>query len=280
MGSAKERKPEVSGAFYPREKEKLERMVDDFVKNAKIGGKDARKAISFVAPHAGYQYSGATAGFTYKALSTRLLAEKAETFVIIGPNHTGYGTPLSLSGKNWMTPLGTVDNDIEFTNALSEYSDSFSIEEDAHKAEHSIEVQLPFLQNVAKNPKCVFLCMGEQSYNSSVLVAEAIAHAEEKLKRKAIVIASSDFDHYESASVAKEKDMKAINTIISLDSKQFIRLIEELNDSACGFGPIAAAALYAKSKGAVKGELLNYSNSGDVTGDYDSVVAYASIIFL
>jgi AmmeMemoRadiSam system protein B len=280
MGSEKERKPAVPGAFYPREKEKLERMVAEFIKNAKIAEKEAKQAVSFVAPHAGYQYSGATAGFAYKALSARLLAEKAETFVIIGPNHTGYGTPLSLSGKNWATPLGVIENDIEFTNALSKYSDLFSIEEDAHKTEHSIEVQLPFLQHVVKNPKCVFLCMGDQSYDSSVLVADAIAYVEEKLKRKTIVIASSDFDHYESASMAKEKDMKAINAITSMNPKKFIELIEELNDSVCGFGPISATALYAKSKNANKGELLNYSNSGEVTTDYDSVVAYASLIFL
>jgi AmmeMemoRadiSam system protein B len=280
MQNEKVRKPAVSGTFYPKDKTRLEKNVEDFIKNARIEGKDAQNAVSFVAPHAGYQYSGATAGFTYKALSARLFAEKAETFVIIGPNHTGYGMPLSLSGKNWMTPLGMVNNDIEFTHTLPEYSDLFSIEEDAHKAEHSIEVQLPFLQHVVRDPKCVFLCMGDQSYESSVLVADALVHAEEKLKRKTIVIASSDFNHYESASIAKDKDMKAIKVITSLNPKRFVELIEELNDSACGYSPIAAAALYAKSKGATKGELLNYSNSGDVTNDYGSVVAYASIAFL
>lgn len=274
-----QRKPAVAGSFYPKEAAKLREMVAGFVKNAEIGEKSAREAVSFVAPHAGYVYSGSTAGFAYKAISKRIKEYKPETFVIIGPNHTGNGDPLSLSGRAWTTPLGIVENDLDFTEAVSEFSDLFSIEEDAHAGEHSIEVQLPFLQEMVDKPSCVFLCMGDQSYESAVLISKAIQHAEKKLERKIIVIASSDFNHYESAAVAKKKDMPAIEELLKLDVRRFAELIEELQDTACGHGPMAAAASYAKSKGAKEGKLLRYSNSGDITKDYDSVVAYASMLF-
>lgn len=276
------RKPSFAGTFYPGEPEELRKTVANFIERADIPGKPIRDGISFVAPHAGYIYSGQTAGFTYKALALRLFhAPPVSTFVLLGPNHTGYGGPLSLSGKDWSMPTGMARNDREFTNKLLAYSSSFSIDESAHEEEHSIEVQLPFVLSLMGEPRCVFLCMGDQSYESSLLVSKAIANAERQLKRNIVVIASSDFNHYESAAIAKQKDLPAIDTLCSrFDPKEFSETIKRLDDSACGYGPITAAALYAKSGKEAEGHLLNYSNSGKAMKDYTSVVAYASMVFV
>ena len=279
MASQSIRKPAVAGSFYPKNQVELRKMVTWFIENAEIDDKTCRKDLGFVAPHAGYAYSGRVAGHTYKALSARLKEYKAETFVVVGPNHTGYGTALSISGEDWMTPLGIVKNDLEFSSQLAEYSDLFTMEEEAHAAEHSVEVQLPFIQRVVERPRCVFICMGDQSYKYSEMLGKAIFDVEKKTGRKTAVIASSDFNHYESDEVAKKKDMPAIGALEKLDVKGFVERIDALEDTACGYGPIATAALYAKAKGAKKGRLLRYSNSGETTRDYGSVVSYASIIF-
>lgn len=269
----------VSGSFYASDAGELKAAVNKLLKSAKIEEKVAGTSVSFVAPHAGYIYSGGVAGFTYRAISARLARENADTFVIIGPNHTGLGAPLSLSAKNWLTPLGLVENDIGMTREISRYSDSFSVEDYAHLAEHSIEAQLPFLQSIVHKPRCVFLCMGDQSYEASVLVSKAIDHAKARLNNKVIVIASSDFNHYEPAKTAEEKDMPAIEAACRLDAEAFHKLIASSGDSACGYGPITASILYSKSNGAKSGYLLKYSNSGEATKDYNSVVAYVSMAF-
>lgn len=279
MDSKPVRKPAVAGSFYPRNATELRKMATGFIEDADVEKGAGRKALGFVAPHAGYAYSGRTAGFTYKAISERLREQKAGTFVVIGPNHTGRGAPLSISGEDWSTPLGPVKNDIDFSNLLADYSDLFRMEEEAHVSEHSVEVQLPFIQCVAENPKCVFICMGDQSYRYSEALGMAIFKVEGITRRKIAVIASSDFNHYESGEAARRKDMPAIEALEKLNAKGFVEKIDAMEDTACGYGPIAATALYAKAKGARMGRLLRYSNSGEATMDYSSVVSYASIIF-
>ena len=279
MDSQSVRKPAVAGSFYPKNQVELRKMVTWFIENAEVDDKACRKAVGFVAPHAGYVYSGKTAGYTYKALSARLKECKVETFVVIGPNHTGYGTALSISGEDWMTPLGTVKNDLEFSSQLAEYSNLFTMEEEAHAAEHAVEVQLPFIQCVVERPRCVFICMGDQSYKYSEILSKAVFDVEKKTGREIAIIASSDFNHYEPEEVARRKDMPAIEALEKLDVKGFVERIDTLEDTVCGYGPIAATALYAKAKSAKKGKLLKYSNSGETTRDYQSVVSYASLVF-
>ena len=270
------RRPAVSDLFYPASRDKLNETVDKLLAGAKA---EERRAKAFVAPHAGYQYSGATAAYTYKALQSMAELNTIDTFVIVGPNHTGYGDELSVSAADWLMPFGTVRNDTEFSTELSKISKSISLDESAHAQEHSVEVQLPFLQKIVNNPVCVFICMGDQSYKNCELLSDAIRKASARLARSVTVIASSDFNHYESTSIANRKDIPAINALDKIDAEQFHKLIEKNDDSACGYGPITAAALYARKNGAKTGKLLKYSNSGDVTGDYNSVVAYASIVF-
>lgn len=273
------RQPAVAGQFYPADRGELEETISKYIKLADSDKKIANKAVSFAAPHAGYIYSGSIAAYTYKALADRIEVEKTDTFIIIGPNHTGKGENLSLSACDWITPLGKARNDKELTKKIAAYSEILSIDEEAHSEEHSVEVQVPFLQKAVKDPKCVFICMKDQSYWASELLFKAITNAEKNTKRKIIVIASSDFNHYESEKIAKLKDLPAITAITQLDALRFQKVLEQNNDTACGYGPITVAALYAKFKNAGKGYLLKYATSGSFTKDYDSVVAYASIIF-
>ena len=206
--------------------------------------------------------------------------DSVDSVVIVGPNHTGQGAPIAVSTSDWETPLGVAANDTELSNAIASTSEYIYIDEDAHRNEHSIEVQLPFLQRVLPNKRFCFVCLGEQSIGSSELLADAILKASRSLGRKIVVLASSDFNHYESADVAKGKDSKLLDMLKSMDHVAFNRLVDALGDSICGFGPITVAMLFAKGMGAHSGIVLDYSNSGDSTGDYSSVVAYASVAFV
>ncbi|MDE1858943.1 MAG: AmmeMemoRadiSam system protein B [Candidatus Micrarchaeota archaeon] len=262
-----------------QDKRKLASMVERFISHAKVEKESASEAISYVAPHAGYAYSGSVAGYTYKALSMNPDLDIIDTFVIVGPNHTGHGKPLSVSAANWKTPIGIVENDVELADELAWQSNIISIDEDAHEFEHSIEVQLPFLQSVVDRPRCCFIAMGNQSLPYAQRLATAIAQSAQSLKRNITVIASCDFNHYEDAQTAEIKDMAAIKQLEGLEMEKFNSAILENDDSACGYGPITVAGLFAKKRGGRSGLLLKYSNSGEATKDYKSVVAYASIVF-
>ncbi len=274
------REPAVAGKFYTGNKKRLEGSVDRFIDDAVVDSADAKGAYSYVAPHAGYKYSGRVAGFAYKALSMKKDLGKIDAFVMIGPNHTGLGYPVSISGRNWKTPLGVVENDLALTNEILRQSEKFTIDESAHGLEHSIEVQLPFLQRVVDRPRCCFICMGDQSLEYCAVLSEAIIAASKILSRNITVIASSDFNHYEPADVANRKDNAVLGALEKLDFDDFHAKIERYKDSACGYGPITACGMFAKAMGASAGKLLKYSNSGDITKDYKSVVAYSSIIFV
>ncbi|MGA3021011.1 MAG: MEMO1 family protein [Candidatus Micrarchaeales archaeon] len=274
------REPVVAGAFYPANAEMLREMVSGLIGKVEIDEKAISNSCAFVAPHAGYAYSGQVAAYTYAALRSACRKNAIDSLIVIGPNHTGYGEPIAISLEDWKTPLGTVKNDIELSKALAESSTVISTDETAHAREHSIEVQLPFIQKSVGNIKCVFICMGDQSYNASMMLAEAITKTCDAMKRNSAVVASSDFNHYESANIAREKDMPAIDALKLLDTVKFNDMLHRNKDTACGYGPITVAAMFAKNRGAKKGVLLEYSNSGSTTRDYGSVVAYASIVFI
>jgi AmmeMemoRadiSam system protein B len=268
-----------AGSFYPNGKREISAMTGGFLRKAMVNQAEADRFLSYVAPHAGYIYSGSTAGYTYAAIRMRKDLESIDTVILVGPNHTGYGTPISVSMLDWKTPLGDVANDAEFSALMVDRSELAEIDEAAHAYEHSIEVQLPFLQTIAPGKRAVFVCMGDQSLSSSKDLAVAIDEAAKILGRKVIVVASSDFNHYESADIGKNKDMQLIDALETMDYERFNALVGDLNDTACGFGPITVSLLYAKAHGGKKGDLLRYSNSGEATGDLSSVVDYASIGF-
>ena len=261
------RAPAVSGQFYPRNKNDLDREISRCFDGVQAGEKPVLGAI---VPHAGYIYSGSTAAHAYSILP------EADTFVLLGPNHTGYGSPVSVSSEIWSTPLGEVDSDIEFIKALPRRI--IDTDETAHKYEHSIEVQLPFLQHLFRDFKIVSICMGMQDEETALDVGMELAEAVSKVNKKVVIIASSDFSHYKPDKVAREDDAYFIRSIIDLDIPGFYRKLYERNASACGYGPIAAMLTASKALGAKKGTLVKYSTSGDITGDLASVVGYAGII--
>ena len=266
-------KSAFDGSFYDSDKGDLRRFVDSAIKRTAIR-ENPGSAFAYVAPHAGYMYSGKIAAFAYKSLALNKRLESTDTVIVVGPNHTGMGRPISVSMDDWKTPLGNSVNDKELSRAIVDSSEYIERDEEAHIGEHSIEVQLPFLQTVAPEKRLVFICMGDQSLNVSELLSEAIIGAARGLGRRVMVIASSDMNHYESAETAKIKDSVLIEAMKALDYRRFNALVGELDESACGYGPITVAMRFSKSMGAKKGLVLRYGNSGEATGDYSGVVAY------
>lgn len=278
------RNPVVAGQFYPKDPEELKKEIEKcFVSEFGPGGlpKKARtkQILGAIAPHAGYPFSGPAAAFSYKEIAE---SKMPHTYVIIGPSHMGY--PSSVSLEDWKTPLGTAKNDNEFGKALVENS-RIKINEEAHSTEHSIEVQIPFLQFTTDKFKfCPVMASHDLSYKE---IAEAIKMAAEQLKRKIIVIASSDFTHYGSAygyfpfteNIKKNMyklDNGAIELIKKLNTEKYLDYVEKKQATICGQLPIAILMETIKAK---KAELLKYYTSGDVVGEYTSAVGYASIIF-
>lgn len=273
------RQPAVAGSFYPGTPLGLKQAVLEFLLEAKKRVK-SREAYAGVCPHAGYVYSGFTAAHTFASISN--LTKPNLTVVFFGPNHTGVGTPISISQDDWLTPLGVAQCDKELSKEIQKNSKHIQFDESAHKGEHSIEVQLPFLQITNPSARFVAICMGDQSTDSAKDVADAVFKSLKSSAAKGkeiVVIASSDFTHYESADSAQKKDTPAISKITKLEADSFNDYVESNNLTICGHAPIAAAAMYAKKCGAKQAELIRYTNSGEASGDYDQVVAYASIGF-
>lgn len=266
--------PAVSGSFYTSSSMALRAEVRGFLSSARKQV-ECRERLAIVCPHAGYLYSGKCAAFSYAACSN--FGKKDLTAIIIGPNHTGLGTPISVSFDDWKTPIGEIRADMELADAIVKAGKIARRDELAHLREHSVEVQLPFLQESSPNASFVGICMGAQELPSARELGKAIFDAVRKLKRNAIVVASSDFTHYEPADSARKKDARAIERLLGLDEAGFERVVREGDFSICGHGPISAAMYYARLAGAGKCELLKYANSGEATGDNASVVAYASL---
>lgn len=266
--------PAVAGAFYTASASALREEVKRYLSEA-AKEVNAEERVAMVCPHAGYRYSGKCAAYSYASAAN--WAAKELTAVIIGPNHTGVGTPISVSFDDWKTPLGEMKCDAELAQAICDSDKMARRDETAHLNEHSCEVQVPFLQIAAPRAKMVGICMGWQDIGAAETLGRAINAAVAATRRNAIVIASSDFTHYEPAEKAREKDMPAISLLEKMDEAGFEEVVEERGLTICGHGPIAAAMHYAKLCGAKKCELLKYTNSGEAAGDNKSVVAYAAL---
>jgi len=232
--------------------------------------------LGLIVPHAGYKYSGPVAAHSYYKLAS---AGILESIIILGPNHTGLGSGVStMTEGDWSTPLGDVPVDADLAREIADSSDLVDVEDEAHRNEHSIEVQLPFLQFIyPRRFKFVPICMMLQDLKTSIEVGEAIAKAAEK--HGAAVLASSDWTHYEPQEEAQSKDKQALEAALQMNEKKFQEIIEERSVSACGYGPVTAMIHAAKVRGARSGNLLSYQTSGDVTGDKRSVVGYAAASF-
>ncbi len=262
------RQPAVAGQFYPLRPENLEKELKQCFEGLEIR---ERNILGAVCPHAGYVYSGRVAAHVYAALP------KADTYVLFGPNHTGYGSPVSVSTDTWKTPLGTLEVDRELAEGLA--GSIVDVDELGHRYEHSIEVQLPFLQyRFDQNFRILPICLGMQDEGTAIEVGTLIANLVSKSGKKVAFIASSDFTHYKPANLARETDNEIIEAILNLDVPGIYERLYRRNASVCGYGPISAMLTASKKLGATRAELLNYSNSGEVSGDMSAVVGYAAII--
>jgi len=277
------RRPTQAGTFYPAEAESLRYQIEScFVhrhgpgKLPKVEKTNLKTIVGQVCPHAGYMYSGAVAANAYSEMATD---GKPDTVVILGPNHTGYGSAIALMNEGaWRTPLGDIEIDSEIANELTKKTSIVDIDETAHKYEHSIEVQLPFLQYMyADTFKLVPICFRMQDLVSAHEVGNALAKV--LAGRNAVIIASSDFTHYEPEAKASKKDKTALEAILAMDTRKFLSIIESENITACGYGPIATMMTAAKGLRATKTKLLSYRTSGDTTEDRSSVVGYAAVAF-
>ena len=272
--------PAVAGSFYPGSAANLQRTVDELLKKARKEVKPIAAAKAIVCPHAGYVYSGLTAAFSFAAVEPQLKRPNT-TAIIIGPNHTGLGNPISVSFEDWKTPIGATSTDLPLAGAIIKSNPIITKNEAAHLMEHSIEVQLPFLQTINPKAKLVAICMGRQDEPTARMVGESIAKTMQRPEfsttRNILLIASSDFTHYESGESASAHDAQPLEFIKALEPDELEREVEAGGLSICGHGPIAAVLHASKRLGAKKAQLLRYTNSGKETnGDERQVVAYAS----
>lgn len=262
------RQPAVAGQFYPLRCETLEKELKRCFEGLEI---QEREVLGAVCPHAGYIYSGKVAAHVYATLP------EADTYILFGPSHTGYGSPISVSRETWKTPLGNIDVDLELADGF--LGSIVDMDELGHRYEHSIEVQLPFLQyRFGQNFKILPICMGMQDEETAVEVGNLVADLVSKSGKRVVVIASSDFTHYETAERAKEIDSEVIDAILNLDISGMYDRLYRRNASVCGYGPIAAMLSASQKFGGSRATLLKYANSGDVSGDMGAVVGYAAII--
>jgi AmmeMemoRadiSam system protein B len=270
----------VAGQFYPGEKKELENMIHSCFEHKFGPGTDSvestEKIFGVVCPHAGYVYSGPTACHSYKAISS----QSPELAIIIGPNHFGVGKDAAtMIDAQWQTPLGMVQVDSESAKQVAEISEFIEIDEHSHSQDHSLEVQVPMLQEILSNEFQILpIILRAQDMKTAMDVGNAVYEiAKEK---NAIIIASSDFTHYEENSFAHKQDKALIDSISDMSVERFYQVLYEKRVTACGYGAIASAMIACKMMGATKGELLSYATSGDVSGETESVVGYGSIKFV
>jgi len=274
------RQPAVAGAFYPADPKELSKMMDDMLAKATPPAVDG-EILAAVAPHAGYPYSGPVAAWTYAALK----GHKYSRVVVIAPSHyVGFSFTSVYAGDAYSTPLGQVPVDKEFAHRLAKMSSTMQLSEKGHQStqdapEHSVEVELPWLQKVLGNFDVVPIVMGDQSYESSRALGVALA----KMLRNdhdTLVLASSDLSHYHPYDEAETIDHKTLHALEAWDYFSMSRNFEARVWEACGGAPIVAAMIYAERMGANKAEVLRYANSGDVTGDHSRVVGYSADLFI
>lgn len=264
------RQPAVAGRFYPGNSAELTETIQKYVHTSTKCG----PVIGAVVPHAGYMYSGQVAGSVYSRI------EIPPRNIILCPNHTGLGPPLSIMRTGvWQTPLGDVAIDTEMADALmagdSELVDDF----EAHRHEHALEVQLPFMQYMADSViRFVPITIGTGALDDLQKLGRVIAAVIRQLDPSTLILASSDMSHYEPDGITRIKDRLAIDRILELDPKGLYETVHREKISMCGFGPATAMLVAARNLGATRAELVEYATSGDVSQDFDRVVGYAGVV--
>lgn len=269
----RDRSPVVGGMFYPDDPQDLKQQIDFYIQN--LEEKTIVGQLSgIVAPHAGYMFSGQVAAAAYKHLIDR----EYKTVVVIAPSHREYFNGISLLPcLHYVTPLGKIKIARELCHRIAEQDELLKVSWEGHREEHALEVQLPFLQRTLGEFDLVPIVMGDQMYDSGVLLGEVLA----KIVRheNSLIVASSDLSHYYPAKDAEQKDNQIIEKINTFDYDGLWDVIESRNSEACGAAPILATMIASKRMGANKSEVLLYQHSGHVTGDQSAVVGYLAAAF-
>jgi len=262
------RSPAVAGQFYPGRETHLRQMLDEMLPT----GEEKRLALGVMSPHAGYVYSGKVAG---KTLGGTVIPGKV---IILGPNHHGVGHPAAVYEQgSWLTPLGEVRIAEDVTSYILDECPMTSADTAAHKYEHSLEVQVPFLQYLDPEVRIAPVCISRLSLEELMHMGEGLALAAAHCPEKPLFVASSDMTHFESGAVAHHKDFLAIEKILALDPEGLYETVHVNSISMCGVMPTVVMLQALKCLGASEAELVAYSNSGDVTGDQADVVGYAGV---
>jgi len=263
------RKPAVAGYFYPSQAGALRKTMAKMIDFEK----EKKKAMCVISPHAGYEYSGSVSGAVFSSV---FLPNK---FIILGPSHRGMSSPFAVMKEGiWETPLGTIPVDTQLAERLMTHSSLLTNDPSAHLEEHSLEVQLPFIQYFMEDFSIVPICIGhmtslEELDELGVAISESITESEKDV----LIVASTDMSHYVSQEMAKKKDFLAIDKILQLDAKGLYDVVYQEDISMCGMLPTVAAILASNELGAEKAELVRYQTSGDVSGNTSEVVGYAGI---
>ena len=262
------REPAVAGRFYPANAERLRADIESYLSSCK-----KTRAIACMVPHAGYIYSGQVAGAVFSRL------EIPASCIVLGPNHTGRGHPLAIMKEgSWRTPLGEIPIDSELAESFTREFPALSEDSAAHRSEHSIEVEVPFLQVCRPGVKFVPITIGTGQLIVLEQLGQALAEVLQRSKNPALIVASSDMNHYEDDATTRIKDRKAIDRILALDAPGLYQTVMNESISMCGFGPAVAMLTAARCLGAQKAELAQYATSADVSGDHKVAVGYAGII--
>lgn len=265
------RPPAVAGRFYPRDPHELHRQVTSFLFVDSTEQKK-RAAIACVVPHAGYMYSGHVAGAVYSRL------ELPKRFLLLGPRHYPYGEPLAINSEgSWQTPLGSAQLDTELAAALKDAFPALREDALAHRDEHSLEVQIPFLQVLATGFRFTPIVLGTVHFPTLVELGRAVARVVQRQAEPVLIVASTDMNHYEPDGVTRVKDARAIETMLRLDPAALYDTVRHEEISMCGIAAAVVMFTAARELGAKHAELVRYATSGDVSGDRDAVVGYAGL---
>ena len=258
----------IAGSWYPGNASRLQQEVQAYLSQASVVDFKGQ-LIALISPHAGYRYSGKVAAYAYKTLEMH----KFDTVVVIAPSHRAYFKGVSVYDRGgYRTPLGVVPLDRELVAALKQRESRISYIAKAHSAEHSLEIQLPFIQVVMPESRLVPLVMGDQSFDTCQWLAQALAHCIRD--KSVVVVASSDLSHFHPYNEAKRLDQVVVDRVNEFDPRGLSNDLAGGKCEACGGGPMVTAMLLARELGANKSRVLHYANSGDVTGDHSGVVGY------
>jgi len=265
------RLPAVAGRFYPQEAQELQRQVTSFCADSTAAPR--RRAIACMVPHAGYRFSGHVAGAVYSRL------ELPRKFLVLGPRHYPRGKPQAILAEGgWETPLGCAKIDTELARELMQACPALSEDEVAHRDEHAIEVQLPFLQSLVGDFRFVPIALGTIDLAELESLGKAIAGVLARQTEPVLLIASSDMNHYESDEVTRRKDALALGRVLALDPRGLHDVVRSAGITMCGVGPAVSVLTAARLLGATRAELIRYATSGDINGDCREVVGYAGVI--